>query len=68
MAAFYQQNDVTIFLLHIPGFQYLNFKTKWLTSGGFFSNYNSSECGRHVLEQNDNFRESDWLKKKHPIV
>ena len=24
MAAFYQQNDVTIFLLHIPGFQYLN--------------------------------------------
>ena len=24
MAAFYQQNNVTIFLLHIPGFQYLS--------------------------------------------
>ena len=46
-----------------------NFKTKWLTSGGFLSNYNSSECGGHVLEQNDSFTESDWLKKKahdHP--
>ena len=40
-----------------------DFKSKWLTSGGFFSNYNSSECGGHVLEQNDNFIESDWLKK-----
>ena len=41
----------------------MNFKTKWLTSGGFFSNYNSSECGGHVLEQNYNFMESDWSKK-----
>jgi len=40
-----------------------DFKTKWLTSGGFFSNENSSECGGHVLEQNDNFTESDWSKK-----
>ena len=40
-----------------------DFKSKWLTSGGFFSNYDSSECGGHVLEQNDNFTESDWSKK-----
>jgi len=38
------------------------FKSKWLTSGGFFSNYYSSECGGHVLEQNNNFTESDWSK------
>jgi len=40
-----------------------DFKSKWLISGGFFSNYSSSECGGHVLEQNDNFTESDWSKK-----
>ena len=41
----------------------MDFKTKWLISGGFLLNYNSSECGGHVLEQNDNFMESDWSKK-----
>ena len=47
MAAFYQQNDVTIFLLHIPGFQYLNWDTKWLKSGG--KNLNCYKGDRALL-------------------
>ena len=53
----------SIIAVYFPIGSCADFKTKWQTSGGFFSNQNSSECEGHVLEQNDNFTESDWLKK-----
>jgi len=55
---------MSFILANISYWELHRFQNKVADIWWIFSNYNSSECG-HVLEQNDIFMESDWSKKAH---